>query len=186
MTETSDWRKCRWDNTHRRILATALELFDDFGFDQVSVSRIATRAGVSVPTFYAHYPSKEHVVMALPTVEEVGALLATQPAELPIGERVRRAVGRMLEHMPPDVHDEMALRWRIIAATPSLRTRAAEFERETAGMVLQHVTPAGTTEVVQVGAHLSAYTAGLLAWADSDGRRELAETLDEAFRALSG
>lgn len=191
MTDTGDWRNRRWEATHQRILATALELFDDFGFDQVSVARIATRAGVSVPTIYAHYPTKEHLVMALPTAEEISALLAGQPADLPVGERIRQAVRHVFAHMPPDAYEEMVVRWRIISRTPALRIRAAEFERATAGLVVENLpavtgTEPGPVEVVQAGAYLAAYTAGLLAWADSNGERKLEETLDEAFRALSG
>lgn len=190
MNETPDWRRCRWEATHRRILTTALDLFEDFGYEQVSVSQIATRSEVSVPTFYAHYPSKEHLIMALPTAEVVSALLAGQPAELPIGERIRRALPVFLAQMPPELHDEVRARWRIIAATPALRTRAAEFERATAGMFLESLASSsgkapGPAEVVQAGAVLVAYTTGLLSWADSDGERELVDAMDEAFRALS-
>jgi AcrR family transcriptional regulator len=188
MTETPDVRNRRWEATHRRILEIALDLFSDFGFEKVSVGQIATRAGVSVPTFYAHYPSKEHVVMDPPSPAEVEALLATQPADLPVGERIRRAAGHLFAHLPPDAYEELETRWRIIARSPVLRTRAADFERQTAGMVAQLLagpggTP-GTAHVVQAGAYLAAYTAGLLAWADSNGERKLDETLDEAFRAL--
>ena len=79
----SDWRSRRWDATHQRIYATALELFRQHGFDAVNVGQIASGAGVSVPTFYAHYPSKEHIVMQLPTTEQMAALLSTQPGDLP-------------------------------------------------------------------------------------------------------
>lgn len=190
MTETPECRNRRWEGTHRRIFATALDLFDDLGFDKVSVGQIAASAGVSVPTFYAHYPSKEHLIMALPTAEQVGALLATQPADLRIRERIRRLAGDMIAAMPPEVLDEMAVRWRIIARSPALRIRAAEFERATAGLILATLAgPDGVpdpVDVVQAGAAMAAYTAGLLAWADSDGELDLEETLDEAFRALSG
>ncbi|MGY1753909.1 TetR family transcriptional regulator [Blastococcus sp. SYSU D01042] len=191
MTETPGCRNRRWEATHRRIFAVALDLFEDLGFDKVSVGQIAGSAGVSVPTFYAHYPSKEHVVMALPTAEQVRALLASQPAGLPAAERVRRMVSENLAHMPPEEEEHLLRRWRLIAGHPLLRIRAAEFERATAGLTLEalpSVTGAAATpaEVVQVGAQLAAYTAGLLAWADSDGERTLDETLDEAFRALSG
>ena len=37
-----------------------------------------------------------------------------------------------------------------------------------------------------VNAYLSAYTAGLLAWADGNGERKLEELIDEAFDALEG
>ena len=190
VTDTSDWRYRRWETTHRRIFTTALALFEDFGYEQVSVGRIAQRAEVSVPTFYAHYPSKEHLIMALPTAEQVDALLASQPGDLPLGARIRRALPSFLAQLPPEATMEMSSRWRIIAATPALRTRAAEFERETAGMIVQSLARSsgrapGPTEIVQAGAALVAYTAALLAWADSNGERTLEETLAEAFQALS-
>jgi hypothetical protein len=108
-----------------------------------------------------------------------------------MGERIRRAVPQYIAGLPPDEHEEMFTRWRIIAGTPALRTRAAEFERATAGMFLETlpavtgVTP-GPVEVVQAGAYLAALTAALLAWADSNGERKLAETIDEAFGVLGG
>ncbi|WP_375539262.1 hypothetical protein [Blastococcus sp. TML/M2B] len=88
--------------------------------------------------------------------------------------------------MPPDEYEETLLRWRIIAGTPSLRRRAAEFERETAGMIVGALPTSGTAEVVQAGAYLAAFTTALLAWADSGGERKLDEVFDEAFGALGG
>ena len=187
MTEISPWRTRRWAATHRRILTTALGLFEDFGYEQVSVNQIAKRADVSVPTFYAHYPSKEHIVMAPPTVEEVGALMAPQPAGLPVSERVLGANLRWIALMPPDERAELLARWRIIAGTPALRTRVAEFERATAGMTLQNLpAPPGTQQIVQVSAALAATTVALLAWAEDNGERPLDELFGEAFGALSG
>jgi AcrR family transcriptional regulator len=189
VTGTEDWRTRRWEATHRRIFATALELFEDFGYEQVSVNQIAKRAEVSVPTFYAHYPSKEHLIMALPTPDQIDALLAGQPAELPTVERIRRTLPAFIASMPPDAYEEMRVRWRVIAATPALRTRAAEFERATAGMFLDSVAattgrPPTPAEVVQTGAVLVAYTTALLGWADGNGERKIDEALAEAFGAL--
>ncbi len=187
MTGTPDWRRSRWEATHQRIFTCALALFEDFGFVQVSVGQIATRAQVSVPTFYAHYPSKEHLIMAPPTPEQISALIADQPADLAIDERIRRMTAQLIGSMLPDAYEQMAVRWRIIARTPTLRTRAAEFERVTAGMVLEHLpSPSDTAEVVRAGAYFAAYTAALLAWADSGGERKLDELIDEAFQVLDG
>jgi AcrR family transcriptional regulator len=191
VADASDWRHRRWEVTHRRIFASALGLFQDFGFEQVGVGQIASHAGVSVPTFYAHYPSKEHLIMAPPTPEEVQALVAGQPADIPVGERVRRATTGYIAQMPPEESEVMLARWQVIAGTPALRTRAAEFERLTAEMLLRSLpTPEGSApgpaEVVQVGAYFSAFTAALLSWADSGGTRKLDETLDEHFGALDG
>lgn len=191
MTETGDWRKTRWEATHRRIFTCALALFEDFGFEQVSVGQIATRAEVSVPTFYAHFPSKEHLIMALPEPEQIAALLADQPADLSMAERICRAIPQFVAALPPRDYEELAVRWRIIAGTPTLRLRAAEFERTTAGMFLdglRAVTGTAPTpvDVVQAGAYLAAYTAALLGWADGGNARKLDEVMDEAFRALGG
>lgn len=188
MSET-DWRSRRWEETHQRIYDTAIRLFQENGFDQVSVGQIATGTGVSVPTFYAHYPSKEHLVMQLPTAEEMHALLASQPSELPVADRIRQAVPVWFAGWTGDVREAQLARWKVIARTPSLRTRAAEFERATAGMVVDALpTRPGATlspaDQVVVHAHLTAFTLGMLAWADGNGERKLEEVIDEAFDAL--
>jgi AcrR family transcriptional regulator len=188
VSETQDWRARRWEATHQRIYDTAMALFRQHGFEQVSVGQIASGAGVSVPTFYAHYPSKEHVVMQLPTAEEMAALLADQPADIPVAERIRRAVPAWFASWTPEYREAQLARWRVIAMTPVLRTRAAEFERTTAEMVTDALPSEGTgvrpADSIVVNAYLSAYTAGLLAWADANGERKLEELMDEAFDVL--
>ncbi|MBW8766561.1 MAG: TetR family transcriptional regulator [Geodermatophilales bacterium] len=189
MKESSDWRSRRWEATHQRIYQTAMRLFQEHGFERVSIGQIVSESGVSVPTFYAHYPSKEHVVMQVPTAEQMVALLADQPADLPVAVRIRRAAPAWFAQWSPEDREDMLARWRIVATTPPLRTRAAEFERTTAGL-LAHAMPAqpGTSlspaDAVVINAFLSAYTAGLLAWADGNGERKLEELVEEAFQAL--
>jgi AcrR family transcriptional regulator len=189
VSERQDWRARRWEETHQRIYATAMGLFEERGFEQVSVGQIAAGAGVSVPTFYAHYPSKEHLVMQLPTAEEMNALLATQPAGLPVADRIRRAMPVWFASWGPEYRAVHLARWKVIATTPALRTRAAEFERATAGMVADALPdrPGGAlspADQVVVNAYLSAFTLGMLAWADGNGERRLEELVDEAFDAL--
>jgi AcrR family transcriptional regulator len=190
VTDSPDWRSRKAAATHQRIYDTAIQLFQEHGFEKVSVSQIASRANVSVPTFYAHYPSKEHVVMQLPTVEDIAAVIAGQPADLPVGERIRRAVPAWFARWTPEIREHELARWKVIATTPSLRVRAAEFERATAGMVTEALPAQGAVlrpgDSVVVNAYLSAYTAGLLAWADHDGDRKVEELIEEAFDALEG
>jgi AcrR family transcriptional regulator len=179
----------RWETTHRRIFDVAMDLFREHGFERVSVGQIASGAEVSVPTFYAHYPSKEHVVMQLPTAHDFAALLAGQPPELPIEERIRRAVPQWLATWTLEFREEALARWRIIAATPALRTRAAEFERASGGVVVDALpTQPGralpSADAIVVNAYMSAYTAALLAWADCNGEHKLEELMEESFDAL--
>jgi AcrR family transcriptional regulator len=188
VTDSSDWRTRKWDETHRRIYETAMALFEEHGFEAVSVGQLARAAQVSVPTFYAHYASKEHVIMQLPTPEQLSALMAGQPAGLPVGVRIRRAAPVWLARWSPEERADILARWRIIATTPALRMRAALFERETAGYVADALpsgdAPLRQADAVVINAYLAAYTSGLLAWADGNGERKLEELLDEAFQAL--
>jgi AcrR family transcriptional regulator len=189
VTDTGDWRTRRWEATHQKVYDVALELFQKHGFEQVNVGQIASGAGVSVPTFYSHYPSKEHLIMRLPTVHDFAALLAGQPADLSVADRIRRAVPLWLSTWTPEFREDALARWRIIAATPALRNRAAEFERTSGGLVADALpTEPGAAlrpgDAIVVNAYMSAYTAGLLAWADSNGERTLEEHMEEAFEAL--
>jgi AcrR family transcriptional regulator len=189
VSESGDWRSRRWEATHQKIYDAAMRLFQEVGFERASVGQIAAAAKVSVPTFYAHYPSKEHVVMQLPTADEITALVAALPRELPLRERIRLAVPLWLSAWTPEFREAQLIRWRIIAGVPSLRTRAAEFERVTAGLLADALraepgSTFGPADAVVVTAHMTALTAGALAWADGNGERKLEELVDEAFEAL--
>ena len=185
----SDWRSRRWDATHQRIYDAAMGLFAEQGFERVNVGQIASGAGVSVPTFYAHYPSKEHIVMQLPTTEQMAALLSTQPSELPLRDRLVGIAPIWFAQWSHDEREDMLARWQIIASTPALRTRAAEFERTTAEMIAAALaaeasTPLPQADVILVNAYMAAFTSALLSWADCAGERKIEELMDEAFSAL--
>jgi AcrR family transcriptional regulator len=185
----SDWRSRRWDATHQRIYDAGMALFREHGFERVNVGQIAAAAGVSVPTFYAHYPSKEHIVLQLPTAEQMAGLLATQPEELPLRDQMERIASIWLAQFGPEEREDILARWRIVATTPALRMRAAEFERTTAGMLAEALpsdAAARQSHAIVINAYLAAFTTALLNWADRTGERKLEEHMDEAFAAIRG
>ena len=55
----------RGTDTRRRVLAAALEVFDETAFAEASVEQIADRAGCSRPAFYQYFSSKEDVFWTL-------------------------------------------------------------------------------------------------------------------------
>jgi len=57
--------------THARLYAAALAEFARVGFAAASIAEIARAAGVSRPTFYAHFPTREHVLAELQWHKEV-------------------------------------------------------------------------------------------------------------------
>jgi AcrR family transcriptional regulator len=174
--------------THERIFREAMRLFRERGFEAVAVGDIAAAAGVSVPTFYAHYESKDHLILGLPTPEDVVRLVRAVPADLPTVELLRQVMETTLKHGGGLEDPERVLeRWRIIAASPSLRLRAAGFERATGEMLLRALPgedAASPQTQVTVAALMSAYTQILLRWVESDGKRPVEEVVEEVLATL--
>ncbi len=188
MTVPGGRREEKRRRTHARIFDEAMRLFEERGFDDVSVGEITRAAGVSAPTFYAHFESKDHLILSLPTPEDVVRLIAAVPPDLPTPELLR---GVMLTALTGGAGfadpDQVLERWRIVAASPGLRMRAAGFERATAEMILQALPEeeaASPATRVTVTALMSAYTQILLRWAESDGRRPVEEVVDEVLGEL--
>jgi AcrR family transcriptional regulator len=180
-----DHRARQYASTHQRIYDAAMELFAQHGYEDVSIARLAAAAGVSVQTFYAHYPGKDELIMALPDRAEIDALIATVPADRPLGERMRSAILGFVRGLTGDIRSDALARWRLIATTSGLRYRAAEYERATAQLFLECLgVEKDPAAAVVVTAHLSAYTQGLLRWADSGGELALEEVVQEALDAL--
>ncbi|HET6547827.1 MAG TPA: TetR/AcrR family transcriptional regulator [Solirubrobacter sp.] len=67
------------DERRRRLLELGAELFTSFAYDELSMAKIARRAGISKALLYHYFPSKEAYFLA--TLEEKAAELAdrTQP-----------------------------------------------------------------------------------------------------------
>lgn len=183
-------REQKRHDTHLRIYATAMALFAEFGFEQVNVGQIAQGAAVSVPTFYAHYASKEQIVLPVPTSEDFAPFVALAPAGLPFGETIRQLTPRWFAQFDGADRAALLARWRVVATTPSLRVRAAEYERTTAEAMIGAFVEAGwqlsASDRVIAMAYLTAFTATFLAWADENGARPLEEIASEAFEALRG
>ena len=112
-----------------RLVAAALELFADQGFDAVTIDAIAARAKVSRRTFFRYFPTKEDVVMER-RVEQLSRfrdLLRAGSQEAPF-EQVRSAFEAL-------AGDYKAMRRRVLvehalfAASPSLLKRDLEIDR---------------------------------------------------------
>jgi AcrR family transcriptional regulator len=53
------------EERRRDILEAALRLFGERGFHETTVQDIATAAGVATGSVYIHFPSKDHLIVAL-------------------------------------------------------------------------------------------------------------------------
>src|SRR5690606_16126612 len=60
-----DGRELRSSRTRARIFDAAIEEFRRVGFEAACVAKVARAAGVSRPSFYFHFPTKDHILLEL-------------------------------------------------------------------------------------------------------------------------
>jgi AcrR family transcriptional regulator len=118
----------RWQpNPSERLVAAALELFEERGYENTTVIEIAERAGLTKSTFFRHFPDKREVLFGggAMTGLLVGGIAAAPAGAGPL-EAVAHAldvIGR--EAFTPDRREFGARRQAVIAANPELREREA-------------------------------------------------------------
>lgn len=81
------------DDRQRAILTTAEQLLETLTLSEISVDDLARGAGISRPTFYFYFPSKDAVLLALLDG---------------VVEQAQTAAGDVLDHLAEDPH----ARWR--------------------------------------------------------------------------
>jgi len=116
------------------VLVTALYLFSENGYKEVTVRQIAKAVGINVSSLYNHFASKEEILAALydmytdhlqkvePDLEELLRLAETEPPH--------EVLMRLDYHVDPSVQDIM---YRILGiATREFRidSRSEQFMRE--------------------------------------------------------
>jgi AcrR family transcriptional regulator len=138
-------------STRDKILDVALDLFTDQGFDGTSMREIAARLGITKPSIYYHFASKEEILMALHmrqhefakaalarlagqpvTLETWGSALSVlldqmaAPAQRKLflmHERNQAALEKLHRKDHDDEHDDIRQRFQQALADPSLSPR---------------------------------------------------------------
>lgn len=97
----------RYEATHERIAAAALDLFGRLGFRGTSTREIARAAGVTEVTLFRHYPTKERLFTdvarrfsLLPVLERADELFAGMPLEAKLVAIGGRALALLRERTP--------------------------------------------------------------------------------------
>jgi AcrR family transcriptional regulator len=169
----------------------ALELFAREGFDNVTVDDVARAAGVSRSTFLRYFGSKEDACLSV--LEGRGGRVATALNARPAAEddwtALRRALDVAVEPYRKD--PESALRMtRLVMDTPALCARQRDKQHGwlpdlAKALAERHdIVQPTLAFVVKAAAALECLSIALDHWADSDGRVDLLDLLDETFDAL--
>ena len=168
----------------------ALEMFSEQGFEHTTVDDIAHAAGISRRTFFRYYASKNDIAWGAfdEQLVRMRAVLAAQPAELPVLECLRRAVLEF-NHVDPDEQPWHRRRLRLILRTPALQAHStlryaawrqvvADFVAERRGEPASELVPRSLGHAC-LGVCLAAYEQ----WLTDEGL-ELTDLLDRVFRSL--
>ena len=170
----------RAEETRQRLQRQALALFEEHGFDEVTVEDVARAAGVSHMTFYRHFATKEAVVLDDPYDPAIGEAIAQQRAGLPTVARVAAGILAAWDGTARADEAQVRARLRLAANHPALRARAWENNHRTEQAVVAALVGTGVDALearLAAGAVLGALTAALLDWAERDDG-----TLDERLR----
>ncbi|MEU6700265.1 mycofactocin system transcriptional regulator [Pseudonocardia sp. NPDC046786] len=170
----------------------ALEMFSDHGFEHTTVDDVAIAAGIGRRTFFRYYASKNDVAWGAfdEQLVRMRAVLAAQPADLPVLEGIRRAVLEF-NHVEPAEQPWHRRRLRLILGTPALQAHSTLRYAAWREVVADHVAqrrgePASALVPQSVGhACLGVCLAAYERWLADDGT-ELSVLLDSVFRSLIG
>lgn len=90
--------------TRNRVLDTAIQLFQEQGFEQTSIDEIAAQANISRGTFFNYFANKEAVLLELAQNElrELGRLVEIKLADQPSAvAKIRRLMQRLVADTLP-------------------------------------------------------------------------------------
>jgi AcrR family transcriptional regulator len=179
--------KRRW--TMREVQAAALDLFEANGFDAVSVEAIAASAGVSAPTVYRHFGSKERIVLWDDYDPDLLAAIAAKARNATPLEAIETGLIAALGQVYEADARRVLRRARLLAAHPGLRAANAPLMAELrAG--LGEVLVASYPRLGRVRADLLAAVVvvaletAVLRWIATQGKTPLRDHFSDTFADL--
>ncbi|MDR6573745.1 AcrR family transcriptional regulator [Curtobacterium sp. 320] len=173
------------------VSLVALRLFDEQGFDAVSMDDVATAAGVSRRSLFRLFPSKASLVwggldeFAVRFTDELRLRPASEPAWVAL-----RAAYRVGATFPDDSIEITRHRLRVIRANPSLERGGEAASTALTGVIERFVAERDGGSVddlaTRVRAHaLAAAASTALTWWATHGEGRPEDVVDEAL-ALFG
>lgn len=176
------------DEVRSRILRAGLQLFDERGFDAVTVEQIAAASAVSAMSVYRHFGSKHALVFdtRLEASRQLGDIARAGPSSPDPRQCVVAALRRLSE---VQVDQELyELRARIVRASPTLQRLSlgarSEFEQALVAGLQARGVPASEWHLrVTAAAGLAAFHEAVRRWRDN-GDPPLPQATEEALALL--
>jgi AcrR family transcriptional regulator len=190
-------RERKKQRTREAIVAAALQLFEERGFDQTTIADIAEAADIAPRTFFGYFPSKEDVVFAdFPeTVAGLSARLDDRAEDETAIDAIRAWIDQVLEEA--DLRDERErCRKRVIGQSEALAAHNRALMGQVEALLAGHIARDLGDRPDDVRPHMIASAViGALAALDVKGgddgespptKEEASVMVDEALRFLQG
>ncbi|MBC9726514.1 TetR family transcriptional regulator [Streptomyces sp. TRM68367] len=177
------------------VVAVALRLFTEQGFDRTTVDQIAAEAGLSRASLFRYFGTKEDIVLV--GLEDTGRDIAEALAARPDDERPWVALRRAFDVLTRrnEGAPEQALSYlRMLQETPSLRARHYEKQLNWQELLVPEIArrleagpdrPEDPRPSALVTASLACLDAAARGWVACEGAVPLAVLLDRAMGALT-
>jgi TetR/AcrR family transcriptional regulator, regulator of mycofactocin system len=146
--------------THAAIERAAFRLFAEHGFAKTSLEAIAAEIGVGRRTLFRYFQSKNDIPWGQfdRTLEHFRALLAEQPADVPVHIAIHQAVVEF-NRFPPSTDPSHRERMQLILSTPELQAhsvlRYSEWRQVISEFVATRTGTAFEDLVPQVAGHMA-------------------------------
>jgi len=186
-------QRLKSDAVSTSIAACALALFDEKGFDSVTVDEIAAAAGISRRSFFRYFPTKEDAVVGTHVAfgPRVVAAFAARPPSEGVWTSLRQAFEVIADKVAEDP-EGAARTMRVVDSTASLRAHNMEKHSLWAVDLTPEVAKRlGDVEIHRTEAAALVYSAlacldvALSRFARDPHAAPIDQLLDEAFGALA-
>jgi AcrR family transcriptional regulator len=183
-------RMPRWEpDARERLVAAALHLFSEQGYDDTTVAQIADRAGLTKSTFFRHFPDKRDVLAAgQQTLSQlfVDGISAAPEAASPL-TAVAAGLDRAAGAMTP-FNRELGPRLRaLIATSTELQERDALKQVGMAAAMAGALRARGVPDLVAtLAAELGvlAFKEAYATWVTTDDQQDLGRLARDALVRL--
>jgi len=167
----------RWEpGAHGRMMAAAIALFTEYGYENVTVAQIAAEVGVTERTFFRHFTEKREVLFdgAGGLQNRVVELIAAAPPGGDPWTVTVDAMREMCDEFFDGRREQSRQRQRIIESANELQERELlKLAALTSAITAAHVErgcPANTSELV-ARAGVAVFTVGFGRWIDGPVRQ---------------
>jgi AcrR family transcriptional regulator len=175
---------------HQSLAESAMRLFEERGFEKVTVDEIAARADVSRRTFFRYFPTKEAVVFARRD-EQLAMFREALSGQTEGFEAIREAL-LQLGNDYTERRERILAEQRLIRSVPSLAMHDLEMDRAFEAVMVEHLLARTKRAMgdqrrarILAAAIIGATRVCIEEWAERNGEPDLRKLGAEALDLLS-